>query len=105
MSNVPYNTSHLKYHYHVSISADERPLRPELDKDVFHRGEIGATLSVINEVANQLGIESLTWCHFMEDVLRNELAELRSREDILCGLHERIAAQLFHQHAGPSLHR
>lgn len=105
MSNAPYSARDLRYRYTDSIPADERPLRPSIDSGLFHHGEVGATLSVINEVANQLGIDALPWCHFMEEALRHELRDLQQREDILCGLHERIAAQLFRQKAGPDLHR
>jgi hypothetical protein len=105
MSNAPFNASHLKYCYHATILADDRPLRPEIDQGLFHHGEVGETLSVINEVANQLGISSLPWCHFMEDMLRHQLQELERREDILCGLHELIAQQRFRECSGPQLHR
>lgn len=105
MSSVPYNASHLRYRYLASVPAAARPLRPRLDQDVFHRGEVDATLAVINEVANQLGLVAPSWCHFMEDVLRGELRDLHTREAVLCGLHEHVAARLFRQHAGPELHR
>lgn len=105
MSNAPFNASHLKYRYHATVAADDRPLRPEIDKGLFHHGEVGETLSVINEVANQLGISAPHWCHFMEEALRQELRTLNSREEILCGLHELVAAQRFRKHGGPDLHR
>ncbi|MDF3031173.1 MAG: hypothetical protein K0R03_1731 [Moraxellaceae bacterium] len=105
MSNAPFNASHLKYRYRPAIPPGQRSLRPEIDDGLFHHGEVDATLDVINEVANQLGLDGLWWCHFMEDTLRQELRGAQSREEILCGLHERIAAQLFHEHAGPRLHR
>lgn len=105
MSNAPYTPNSLKYRYAASIPAEKRALRPEIDEGLFHHGELEATLSVVNEVANQLDIDSLQWCHFMEEALRHELRDFQDREDILCGLHERIAAQLFQQHAGPKLHR
>lgn len=105
MSNAPYNASHLRYRYGVTPPAAARPLRPALDEGVFHHEETAAVLAVINEVANQLGIDNPRWCHVMEDALRNELRGLASREAVLCGLHERIAAQLFRQRAGPELHR
>lgn len=105
MSNAPYNTTHLKYRYQASVAAADRPLRPGIDAGLFHQDELGATLSVINEVANQLGIDAPEWCHFMEDALHRELRGLRNREDILCGLHERVAAQMFRQNEGPDLHR
>lgn len=105
MSNAPYNASHLHYRYADSIPDAERTLRPSIDQGLFHHGEIDATLSVINEVANQLDIDAPVWCHFMEDALRHELRDLQNREDILCGLHELIAARLFQQNDGPQLHR
>lgn len=105
MSNAPFNAGHLKFHYQATITSAERPLRPEIDQGLFHHGEVGETLSVINEVANQLGISSPRWCHFMEEALLHELYDLDSREDILCGLHERVAAQRFREHSGPDMHR
>lgn len=104
MSNAPYDARHLKYRYHASIAAAHRPLRPSIDVGLFHHDEVGATLSVINEVANQRGLSSLPWCHFMEDALHRELRGLHQREDVLCGLHECIAGQLFRQREGPDLH-
>lgn len=105
MSNAPFNASHLRYHYHATIAAADRPLRPAIDNGLFHHGEVGETLSVINEVANQLGLGSAYWCHFMEEALRHELRDLRQREDILCGLHECVAARQCDAHGGPDLHR
>lgn len=105
MSNAPFNPRHLKYRYRATMAAADRPLRPEIDHGLFHHGEVGETLSVINEVANQLGISAPRWCHFMEEVLQHELCALSSREEILCGLHERVAAQRFKERTGPDLHR
>lgn len=105
MSNLPYGASHLKYRYQDSVAAGDRPLRPAIDHGLFHHGEVGATLSVINEVANQLNLDDPKWCHLMEEALRYELGGFRNREDILCGLHARVAAQLFRLDAGPDLHR
>lgn len=105
MSNSPYDASHLHYRYRDSLSARDRPLRPAIDDGLFHHGEIGDTLAVINEVANQLDLAAPYWCHFMEDALRHDLHNLPDRESILCGLHERVAAQRFRQNTGPDLHR
>lgn len=105
MKDLPYNARDLKYRYRDSVAAGDRPLRPEIDRGLFHHGEVGATLAVINEVANQLDLKEPKWCHLMEDALQQELRGLRNREDILCGLHERVAAQLFRLDAGPDLHR
>lgn len=105
MSNLPYGSCHLKYHYSASIAAGDRALRPEIDRGLFHHGEIDATLSVINQVANQLDLDDPKWCHLMEEALRYELRGFRNREDILCGLHARVAAQLYRMNAGPDLHR
>lgn len=93
MSNSPYSARDLKYRYRASIPAADRALRPLIDDGLFHHDEVGATLSVINEVANQLRLDALPWCHFMEDKLHAELRKLHSREDILCGLHKQIAAR------------
>jgi hypothetical protein len=105
MSNAPYNASHLHFRYHASIPEDERTLRPAIDQGLFHHGELDATLSVINEVANQLDLDAPAWCRFMEEALRHELREMQNREEILCGLHELVAARRFQQHDGPQLHR
>lgn len=105
MSNAPYTPSHLKHRYQASIAALDRPLRPEIDQGLFHHGEEGSTLSVINEVANQLDLDAPEWCHFMEDALRDELQALCNREEILCGLHERVAVRLHQAHGGKDLHR
>ena len=105
MSNAPYTASHLKHRYQANIPALDRPLRPEIDQGLFHHGEVGETLSVINEVANQLGLDTPEWCHFMEEALRQELRELRNREEILCGLHVLVATRLCQAHGGPDLHQ
>lgn len=99
MSNAPYRPRDLKYRYRASIPAADRALRPAIDDGLFHHGEVGATLSVINEVANQLDLDTLAWCHFMEDKLHAELRKLHSREDILRGLHTEVAARR-HQEGG-----
>ncbi|MCC2637812.1 MAG: hypothetical protein K0Q68_1531 [Moraxellaceae bacterium] len=91
MNSCPYTAHHLKYFYGDSLSPEERPFRPQLDDGLFHHDDINATLDVINEVANQLGLSSLYWCHFMEDALRHELQLVHAREDILCGLHRLVA--------------
>lgn len=105
MSNMPFNAGHLRHRYEATIAAAARPLRPEIDQGLFHHGEVGDTLAVINEVANQLGLSSSHWCHFMEEALLHELRDLEGREDVLRGLHERVAAQRFREHDGPDLHR
>lgn len=105
MSNAPYTPRHLKHRYQASIAALDRPLRPEIDQGLFHHGEVGATLSVINEVANQLDLDAPEWCHFMEDALRHELQALHNREEILCGLHVLIAARLQAAHGGQDQHQ
>jgi len=105
MSNTPYNASHLKYPYRASLASGDRPLRPAIDNGLFHHGEIGDTLAVINEVANQLGIDAPRWCHFMEEALRRELHDFRNREEVLCGLHELVAEQFHQEDSGPQLHR
>lgn len=103
MSNAPYTPLNLKLCYQASVAARDRPLRPEIDKGLFHHGEVGETLSVINEVANQLDLDAPEWCHFMEDALRQELQALHNREEILCGLHVLIAHRLRKKRGGTGL--
>lgn len=101
MSNSPYRARDLKYRYQASIPAADRALRPAIDDGLFHHGEIDATLSVINEVANQLRLDGLPWCHFMEDQLHAGLRGLHRREDILCALHRHVAAHRQLAASGP----
>lgn len=91
MKSCPYSPHHLKFFYGDSVPPAERHLRPQLDDGLFHHDDMNATLGVINEVANQLGLSSLYWCHFMEEALRHELRLVHAREDILCGLHRLVA--------------
>lgn len=105
MSNAPYTPRNLKHRYQASIAARNRPLRPQIDQGLFHHDEVGETLSVINEVANQLDLDAPEWCHFMEDALRHELRALNNREEILCGLHVLVATRLCQAHGGPDLHQ
>lgn len=105
MSNAPFNVTHLRYRYADARRANQLPLRASIDDGLFHHDDTEAILDVINEVANQLGLDAPRWCHLMEETLRHELRSARRREDILCGLHVRVAAQHFQEDNGPDLHR
>lgn len=91
MTTCPYSVRHLQYRYAEAVAAPDRPLRPSLDDGLFHLDDRDATLAVINEVANQLGLRSRGWCHFMEVALHEQLREAESREAVLCGLHRLVA--------------
>lgn len=93
MTTCPYTRQHLTYGYAAHLAARDRPLRPCLDDGRFRHDDPDETLAVINEVANQLGLQSADWCAFMETALHEELQAQDSREAVLCGLHRLVAAR------------